>query len=112
MELREKKPKRYAVEERGEAGDMLDQSAIAADSNLMVSLRRQTDPRADQGLRARYQEASPAGALPAILSMPMRAMSRPSSSLWTSLSGPPAVAPQAGPVVPSCAGPKDWPMGR
>jgi hypothetical protein len=33
-----KKPKRYAVEERAAAGDMGDQTAIAADSTLLVSL--------------------------------------------------------------------------
>jgi IS1 family transposase len=38
MELREKKQKRCGVEERTEAGDMWDHTAIAADSKLIVSL--------------------------------------------------------------------------
>jgi hypothetical protein len=38
MELREKKQKRCTVEERAEAGDMWDHTAIAADSKLIVSL--------------------------------------------------------------------------
>jgi hypothetical protein len=38
MELREKKQKRCRVEERAEAGDMWDHTAIAADSKLLVSL--------------------------------------------------------------------------
>lgn len=38
MELREKKQKRCTVEERTEAGDMWDHTAIAADSKLIVSL--------------------------------------------------------------------------
>jgi IS1 family transposase len=38
MELREKKQKRCEVEERAEAGDMWDHTAIAADSKLIVSL--------------------------------------------------------------------------
>jgi hypothetical protein len=38
VELREKKQKRCTVEERTEAGDMWDHTAIAADSKLMVSL--------------------------------------------------------------------------
>jgi hypothetical protein len=38
VELREKKQKRCTVEERTEAGDMWDHTAIAADSKLIVSL--------------------------------------------------------------------------
>ena len=38
MELREKKQKRCRVEERTEAGDIWDHTAIAAESTLMVSL--------------------------------------------------------------------------
>jgi hypothetical protein len=38
MELREKKPQRCRAAERAEAGDMGDQTALAADSKLMVSL--------------------------------------------------------------------------
>jgi IS1 family transposase len=38
VELREKKQKRCRVEERTEAGDIWDHTAIAADSKLMVSL--------------------------------------------------------------------------
>jgi|SoiMethySBSTD1v2_1073268.scaffolds.fasta_scaffold58470_2 hypothetical protein len=37
-ELRENKPKRGPVEERAEAGDMGDHTALAADSTLLVSL--------------------------------------------------------------------------
>jgi IS1 family transposase len=38
VELREKKQKRCTVEERAEAGDMWDHTAIAADSKLIMSL--------------------------------------------------------------------------
>lgn len=38
MELRKKKQKRCRVEERAEAGDMWDHTAIAADSKLIMSL--------------------------------------------------------------------------
>ena len=38
MECREKKPKRCKADERAEAGDRWDHTAIAADSKLMVSL--------------------------------------------------------------------------
>jgi IS1 family transposase len=38
MELREKKQKRCTVEDRAEAGDLWDHTAIAADSKLIVSL--------------------------------------------------------------------------
>ena len=38
MEFREKKQQRCTVEERAEAGDMWDHTAIAADSKLRVSL--------------------------------------------------------------------------
>jgi IS1 family transposase len=38
VELREKKQKRCRVEERAEAGDMWDHTAIAADSKLIMSL--------------------------------------------------------------------------
>ena len=38
MELREQKHKRCRVEERTEAGDMWDHTAIVADSKLVVSL--------------------------------------------------------------------------
>ena len=38
MELREKKQKRCRAQERAEAGDMWDHTAVAADSKLVVSL--------------------------------------------------------------------------
>jgi len=55
MELREKKQKRCGVEERAEAGDMWDHTAIAADSKLIVSLV--VGKRTQEQTRALVQDA-------------------------------------------------------
>jgi len=67
VELREKKQKRCPMEERAEAGDMWDHTAIAADSKLLVSLvvGKRTHEQTTALVRDAKQRLRP-GHLPAI----------------------------------------------
>jgi hypothetical protein len=100
VELRQQKPKRWRVEERAEAGDLWDHTAIAADRKLLVSLvvGTRTQAQTTALVHAATQRRRP-GHLPAIFTDAQSTQGPEDLGLFHSDAVPPLDALALGGVV-------------